>query len=67
MVSNPLLLKCHEVARILGVTRKTVHRYVERGILPAPILNPSNGYGLWKPSDVDVAQRMLAASRLKEN
>ena len=49
------------------MTRKTVHRYVERGILPAPILNPSNGYGLWKPSDVDVAQRMLAASRLKEN
>lgn len=67
MAGSPLLLKCHEVARILGVTRKTVHRYVERGILPAPVLNPSNGYGLWKPSDVDVAQRMLAASRLKEN
>ena len=61
-----LLLKCHEVADILGVARKTVHRYVERGILPPPTKDPKNGYGFWKPSDIDVARRMLTANAHEE-
>ena len=61
------LLKCHEVAKLLGVTRKTVHRYVEAGILPAPAQDPANGYGYWKLSDVDVARRALVARAHKEN
>jgi len=60
------LLKCHEVADILGVARKTVHRYVERGILPPPIKDPNNGYGFWKLSDIDVARRMLTANAHEE-
>jgi len=61
-----VLLKCHEVAGILGVARKTVHRYVERGILPPPTKDPNNGYGFWKLSDVDVARRMLTANAHEE-
>jgi DNA-binding transcriptional MerR regulator len=61
------LLKCHEVAKLLGVTRKTVHRYVEGGIIPAPVQDPANGYGYWKLSDVDVARRALVARAHKEN
>jgi excisionase family DNA binding protein len=34
-MSDPEWLTASEAAKILGVSRSTIHRYVEAGILPA--------------------------------
>lgn len=47
------------VARILGITKRTLHNWIKAGKVPAPEVNPENGYLLWKMSDVDVARNAL--------
>lgn len=37
-----------------GISRRTLHRWVQTGVLPAPI-RPSGGYCYWNEAEVEAA------------
>jgi DNA-binding transcriptional MerR regulator len=55
----PEFLTTARVARILGVTKRTLHNWIKAGKVPAPEANPDNGYLQWTMSDVEVARNTL--------
>lgn len=46
-------LNTAQVARILGVTKKTLYRMLNDGRLPEPGRNPENNYRIWVPQYVE--------------
>ena len=46
-------------ARILGITKRTLHNWVKAGRIPGPEVNPDNGYLQWTLADVDTARHVL--------
>jgi len=51
-------------ARILGITKRTLHNWIKAGKIPAPEANPANGYLQWTMSDVEVVRRVLTEESL---
>jgi predicted DNA-binding transcriptional regulator AlpA len=49
-----------QVARILGVTTKTLYRMLGAGRIPEPGRNPSNNYRVWRRYDVEQVQEELS-------
>ena len=47
------------VARILGITKRTLHNWVKAGRIPGPEVNPDNGYLQWTLADVDTVRHVL--------
>jgi predicted site-specific integrase-resolvase len=47
------------VARILGITKRTLHNWIKAGKIPGPEANPDNGYLRWTMTDVEVARNVL--------
>ena len=47
------------VARILGITKRTLHNWIKSGKVPGPEANPDNGYLQWTMSDVEVVRNVL--------
>jgi DNA-binding transcriptional MerR regulator len=47
------------VARILGITKRTLHNWIKAGKVPGPEVNPENGYLLWTMADVEVVRTVL--------
>ena len=47
------------VARILGITKRTLHNWIKAGKIPAPEANPDNGYLEWTMTDVEVVRNVL--------
>ena len=47
------------VARILGITKRTLHNWIKAGKVPGPEANPNNGYLQWTMSDVEVVRNVL--------
>jgi predicted site-specific integrase-resolvase len=47
------------VARILGITKRTLHNWIKAGKIPAPDANPENGYLQWTMVDVEVVRNVL--------
>lgn len=47
------------VARILGINKRTLHNWIKAGKIPAPEVNPDNGYLLWTMTDVEVVRNVL--------
>jgi DNA-binding transcriptional MerR regulator len=47
------------VARILGITKRTLHNWIKSGKVPGPEANPSNGYLQWTMADVEVVRNAL--------
>ena len=47
------------VARILGVSKRTLHNWIKSGKVPGPEVNPENGYLRWTMSDVEAARNVL--------
>jgi predicted site-specific integrase-resolvase len=47
------------VARILGITKRTLHNWIKAGKIPAPDANPENGYLQWTITDVEVVRNVL--------
>ncbi len=45
-------LKSSEVARILGISQKTLIRKLKAGALPEPERNPRNHYRQWRPDEI---------------
>jgi predicted site-specific integrase-resolvase len=52
-------LNSGRVARILGISKRTLHNWIKAGKVPAPDPNPENGYLIWTMSDVEVARHAL--------
>ena len=57
--SSTLYLTSARVARILGITKRTLHNWIKAGKVPGPEANPENGYLQWTMADVEVARRAL--------
>jgi len=52
------------VARILGITKRTLHNWIKAGKIPAPEANPDNGYLQWRIADVEVVRNVLTEETL---
>jgi DNA-binding transcriptional MerR regulator len=52
------------VARILGITKRTLHNWIKAGKIPAPEVNPANGYLQWTMADVAVVRAVLMEESL---
>ena len=53
------VLTSARVARILGITKRTLHNWIKAGKIPGPEANPDNGYLQWTMTDVEVARNVL--------
>jgi predicted site-specific integrase-resolvase len=53
------VLTSARVARILGITKRTLHNWIKAGKIPGPDVNPDNGYLQWTITDVEVARNVL--------
>ncbi len=62
--SNRNFLSSARVARILGITKRTLHNWIKAGKIPAPEANPENGYLQWTMTDVAVARNVLTEEQL---
>jgi predicted site-specific integrase-resolvase len=51
-------------ARILGVSKRTLHNWIKAGKVPPPEINPENGYLQWTMSDVAVVRNVLMEEKL---
>jgi hypothetical protein len=49
----------HRAARILQVSKKTLHNWVNSGKVSKPDTNPENGYLLWTMGDIDAIRIQL--------
>jgi excisionase family DNA binding protein len=47
------------VARILGISKRTLHNWIKAGKVPGPEANPGNGYLQWTMADVEVVRNTL--------
>jgi DNA-binding transcriptional MerR regulator len=47
------------VARMLGITKRTLHNWVKAGRIPPPEVNPANGYLQWTMADVSMVRNVL--------
>lgn len=52
-------LNSSQVARILGVTKKTLYRMLQDGRIPEPPRDPSNNYRIWGQHDVESIRQEL--------
>ncbi len=52
-------LSSARIAGILGISKRTLHNWVKCGKIPAPEVDQSNGYYLWKVSDLDSIRNIL--------
>jgi len=60
----PDYLTSARVARILGITKRTLHNWIKAGKIPAPEANPDNGYLQWRIADVEVVRNVLTEETL---
>ncbi|MGC4053276.1 MAG: helix-turn-helix domain-containing protein [Paludibaculum sp.] len=49
-----------QVARILGVTPKTLYRMLKDGRVTEPARNPDNNYRQWSPYEIQRLQEELS-------
>ena len=47
------------VARILGISKRTLHNWIKAGKVTGPEVNPGNGYLQWTMSDVETVRTVL--------
>lgn len=58
------ILTTARAARILGVSKRTLHNWIKAGKVPPPESNPENGYLQWTMSDVAVIRNVLREEKL---
>ena len=49
-----------QVARLLGVTTKTLYRMLRDGRVPEPVRNPDNNYRIWIPQQIEAIRQELS-------
>ena len=52
-------LTTSQVARLLGVAKKTLYRMLQQGRVPEPMRNPDNNYRIWIPQQVEAIREEL--------
>ena len=53
------LYRSSQVAKILGVSVRTLYRMLAAGRIPEPIRNPENGYRMWSEVDIQAIREAL--------
>jgi excisionase family DNA binding protein len=53
------LYKSAEVAKILGISSRTLYRMLADGRVPEPMRDPRNGYRVWTEVDVQAVREAL--------
>jgi len=48
-----------QVAKILGVSKRTLKTWLQTGKVSEPQRNPKNNYRIWTLADVDALRRIL--------
>ncbi len=48
-----------QVAKILGISKRTLKTWLQKGKVPEPERNPENNYRIWTLADVEVLRRIL--------
>ena len=48
-----------QVAKILGVSKRTLKTWLQTGKIPEPPRNPKNNYRVWTLPDVEALRRIL--------
>ncbi len=48
-----------QVATMLGVSKRNLHYWVQRGKVPKPEVNPDNGYYRWSANEVEAIRNIL--------
>jgi predicted DNA-binding transcriptional regulator AlpA len=48
-----------QVARLLGVTTKTLYRMLSDGRVPEPSRNPQNNYRIWIPQQIEAIRQEM--------
>lgn len=72
MVSNPPrgaippYLTSARAAKILGTNKRTLHNWIQKQRIPAPEIDPKNGYYLWTLADIDAARIVLAEEAMEK-
>ncbi len=54
------LLTTVQVARVLGITKKTLYRMLQDGRVPEPPRNPDNNYRIWLPQQIELVRETLS-------
>ena len=49
-----------QVARILGVGKKTLYRMLQDGRIQEPVRNPENNYRVWIPQEVEAIRQEIS-------
>jgi DNA-binding transcriptional MerR regulator len=52
-------LTTEQVAKILGISKRTLKTWLQNGKVPEPPRNPVNNYRIWSLNDVDAIRRIL--------
>lgn len=42
-----------QVARVLGIGKKTLYRMLQDGRIQEPVRNPENNYRVWIPQEIE--------------
>ena len=53
------LYRSAQVARILGMTPRTLYRMLASGRIPEPMRNPDNQYRMWTEVDLQAIREVL--------
>jgi DNA-binding transcriptional MerR regulator len=56
---EPQFYTSGKVARILGITKRTLLNWIASEKIPAPPANPQNGYLQWTVADVETIRAIL--------
>jgi DNA-binding transcriptional MerR regulator len=57
--SDSQTVTTEQVAKILGVSKRTLKTWLQTGKIPEPPRNPKNNYRVWTLPDVDALRRIL--------
>jgi len=58
-------LNTSEVAKMFGVTRATLYRWIEDGKIPEPARDPENGWQIWQQPELDAIAKLVRNRKKK--
>ncbi len=56
-------LSSHRAARILQISKRTLHYWVQTGKIAKPQVNPTNGYLQWTMADIEAVRLQILETR----
>jgi excisionase family DNA binding protein len=58
MAERNRLYRSSQVAKILGISARTLYRMLTDGRIPEPMRDPRNGYRMWTEVEVQAIREM---------